>query len=92
MCGICGEIRFDDGYASLEAVNQMMGKMNSRGPDTVGTKRQGRVCFGHNRLKIIDLSELSQQPLITAVSITTKNSEMSCEQKATIFSPKVIPK
>jgi len=64
MCGICGEIRFDKRYASLEAINLMLGKMNSRGPDTVGTFSQGRMCFGHNRLKIIDLSELSQQPLI----------------------------
>lgn len=64
MCGICGEIRFDKQYASLEAINLMMKKMNSRGPDTVGTLRQGRMCFGHNRLKIIDLSDLSQQPLI----------------------------
>jgi asparagine synthase (glutamine-hydrolysing) len=64
MCGICGEIRFDHRYASLVAVKAMLESMGARGPDTVGTFRQGRLCFGHNRLKIIDLSEQSQQPMV----------------------------
>jgi len=63
MCGICGEIRFDKTTTSPAAVEQMMSKMISRGPDDAGTILQGNVCFGHRRLKIIDLSEQSHQPM-----------------------------
>lgn len=63
MCGICGDIRFDNSPASLSAVEQMTEKMIPRGPDAVGTLMQGNVCFGHRRLKIIDLSEQSRQPM-----------------------------
>jgi len=38
--------------------------LRERGPDAVGTFAQGRLGFGHRRLKIIDVSEAAQQPLI----------------------------
>ncbi|THB75770.1 MAG: N-acetylglutaminylglutamine amidotransferase [Desulfobulbaceae bacterium] len=63
MCGICGEIRFDDSPASLATVEEMTKKMAQRGPDAMGTLMQGRVCLGHRRLKIIDLSDQSRQPM-----------------------------
>ena len=63
MCGICGEIRFDGSPASLSTIETMVGKMTNRGPDATGTLMQGSVCFGHQRLKIIDLSEQSRQPM-----------------------------
>ncbi len=37
--------------------------MVSRGPDASGVMAQGRVAFGHRRLKIIDVSEQAQQPM-----------------------------
>lgn len=63
MCGICGDIRFDDTQPSLPVVSTMMEKMFSRGPDAYGTMLQGNACFGHRRLKVIDLSEKSRQPM-----------------------------
>ncbi len=63
MCGICGEICFDR-PADPAAVDAMMGSLRPRGPDAAGLFGSGRVVFGHRRLKIIDLSEAGQQPMI----------------------------
>ncbi len=64
MCGICGEIRFDDATADVNIVARMAERMIRRGPDADGIVSRGRVAFGHRRLKIIDLSESSQQPMV----------------------------
>ncbi|MFZ0255503.1 MAG: N-acetylglutaminylglutamine amidotransferase [Gammaproteobacteria bacterium] len=64
MCGICGEIRFDNGWASSDAVQQMTDALASRGPDGSGLFLMNHIAMGHRRLKIIDLSEHAQQPMI----------------------------
>ncbi|MAT71572.1 MAG: N-acetylglutaminylglutamine amidotransferase [Planctomycetaceae bacterium] len=64
MCGICGEVRFDDAAADVAAVSRMADRMVRRGPDGEGIVARGRVALGHRRLKIIDLSEHSQQPMV----------------------------
>jgi len=64
MCGICGEIRFDDQEISPDVVYTMSREMIPRGPDGHGLVLQDRQCLGHRRLKIVDLSEKSRQPLI----------------------------
>ncbi len=64
MCGICGEIRFDKKSASAASVEAMANEMIPRGPDAVGTHLQGNVALGHRRLKIIDLSSQSRQPMV----------------------------
>ncbi|WP_020179752.1 N-acetylglutaminylglutamine amidotransferase [Methylopila sp. M107] len=64
MCGICGEATFLGQPASVEAVAKMSGCMVPRGPDGEGIVARGRVAFGHRRLKIIDLSEKSEQPMV----------------------------
>ena len=64
MCGICGEIRFDGQPGSVENVFKMGEMLGPRGPDGIGHFSQNHVAFGHRRLKIIDLTEASQQPLI----------------------------
>lgn len=38
--------------------------MQPRGPDGEGLWAQGPVAFGHRRLKIIDLSDAAQQPMV----------------------------
>ncbi|WP_102960554.1 N-acetylglutaminylglutamine amidotransferase [Mangrovicella endophytica] len=63
MCGICGEIRFDGGFASPETIGAMGNCLARRGPDGTGIVLRGRVGFGHRRLKIIDLTENSAQPM-----------------------------
>ena len=63
MCGICGEVTFNNDAAggSLAA---MMRQMWSRGPDAGGTYTHNRLAFGHRRLSIIDLAAASAQPMI----------------------------
>jgi asparagine synthase (glutamine-hydrolysing) len=66
MCGICGEIRFDGERANIGNVEKMRQAMAARGPDASGVFAQNNMAFGHRRLKIIDLSEHSQQPMFDA--------------------------
>lgn len=42
----------------------MADTLSPRGPDSAGAWSQGRVAFGHRRLKIIDLSEAGGQPMV----------------------------
>ncbi|ACF11824.1 asparagine synthase family amidotransferase [Chlorobaculum parvum NCIB 8327] len=64
MCGIAGELRFDGVAASSEAVGRMIDILEPRGPDAEGLFAHNRVCFGHRRLKIIDLSDHASQPMV----------------------------
>ena len=64
MCGICGEIRFDGSQPSIESVTRMNRVMFPRGPDGNGVFQSGPLAIGHQRLKILDLSEHAQQPMI----------------------------
>jgi len=66
MCGICGAIRFDGRETSLTVLEAMLRKLTNRGPDAMGTLVQKNIGFGHRRLKIIDLSEHSRQPMSDA--------------------------
>ncbi len=64
MCGLAGEVRFDGGFAAVAAVAAMNGRQVRRGPDAEGIFAQGRVALGHRRLRIIDLSDRAQQPMV----------------------------
>jgi asparagine synthase (glutamine-hydrolysing) len=64
MCGICGEIKFKGKPSSAETAAAMTAAMAARGPDASGLFLQGPAALGHRRLKIIDLSERAQQPMI----------------------------
>ncbi|KAA6129753.1 N-acetylglutaminylglutamine amidotransferase [Cupriavidus cauae] len=64
MCGIAGEIRFDQQMADLHAVADMARVQAARGPDGEGLFGLGRRAFGHRRLRIMDLSERAHQPFI----------------------------
>lgn len=71
MCGICGEIRFDNTPPSATAMAAMLDAIAPRGPDGSGYIQHGSVALGHRRLKIIDLSEKSRQPMTdSALGIT----------------------
>ncbi|MFC8918849.1 N-acetylglutaminylglutamine amidotransferase [Streptomyces sp. NPDC057116] len=63
MCGLSGEIRFDDRRPDVAAVERMTDRLAARGPDGRGIWSQGPVALGHRRLKIIDLSERGAQPM-----------------------------
>ncbi|WP_421683876.1 N-acetylglutaminylglutamine amidotransferase [Stutzerimonas urumqiensis] len=64
MCGISGELRFDNRPADLAAVERITHHLTARGPDASGFHSSGPVAFGHRRLKIMDLCEASGQPMI----------------------------
>lgn len=66
MCGFSGEVRFDGAGSDVGAVARMTDFMARRGPDAMGLAAQARMAFGHRRLKIIDLSERAQQPMVDA--------------------------
>ncbi len=64
MCGIAGELRFDNQPASLAAVERITHHLTSRGPDACGFHSHGPLALGHRRLKIMDLCEASGQPMV----------------------------
>ncbi len=68
MCGLAGEIRLDGHRADVAAVDRMAATMADRGPDGSGSWASGRVALAHRRLKIIDLSAASGQPIVDSAS------------------------
>ncbi|HEX6930057.1 MAG TPA: N-acetylglutaminylglutamine amidotransferase, partial [Gammaproteobacteria bacterium] len=64
MCGIAVEMRFNGHPADVDAVSAMMSQMHARGPDDAGVFALQSCAFGHRRLKVIDLSSRSAQPMI----------------------------
>lgn len=64
MCGICGEIHFDEKLPQLATLQRMSEVLQPRGPDATGFFQLNHLAFAHRRLKIIDLSEHAQQPMV----------------------------
>ncbi len=64
MCGIAGELRFDAREADLSALARMNVRQAPRGPDGQGVFATAGKAFGHRRLKIMDLSDAAQQPMV----------------------------
>jgi asparagine synthase (glutamine-hydrolysing) len=64
MCGISGAVDFSGAPASAATVEAMTQRLIPRGPDAFGMSCHQHVALGHRRLKIIDLSDRSRQPLV----------------------------
>lgn len=64
MCGICGEIRFDGTAVDPHRLKTITDRMTPRGPDDEGLYVHASRGFGHRRLRIMDLAQSSQQPMI----------------------------
>ncbi len=64
MCGIAGELRFDAQTLDLHALARMSAQQQPRGPDSAGLLTLPGRGFAHRRLKIMDLSDASQQPMV----------------------------
>lgn len=62
MCGIAGII---GNKASQEHLDVMLHAQAHRGPDDTGEFIENKVCLGHNRLAIIDLSAAANQPFFS---------------------------
>lgn len=68
MCGIVGVIDYEGRYGATQLrtlTEAMRDRMIHRGPDDAGlwSSDDGRVCFGHRRLSIIDLRPEGRQPM-----------------------------
>lgn len=70
MCGIIGAFAFSPGAREPVHSEVAGGRdaMASRGPDgsAIWASSEGRACFGHRRLAIIDLAARSDQPMTSA--------------------------
>ncbi len=64
MCGICGELRFDQSAPDMAVLRRMTARLARRGPDNEGFYSDGALAFGHRRLAIIDLSAGADQPMV----------------------------
>ncbi len=64
MCGICGELRFDNISPDRERIERMKAKLEQRGPDSEGSYFNDAIALGHRRLAIIDLSDKAAQPMV----------------------------
>ena len=59
MCGIVGI----SGFRDDTLVEKMCQSLAHRGPDAIGTYFSNKVSLGHTRLSIIDLNDISNQPM-----------------------------
>ena len=64
MCGIAGEVRFDNSYPCQDNFQIMLDTMRKRGPDGHGIYAYNNMALGHRRLSIIDLSDQGSQPMV----------------------------
>ncbi|MEN8720945.1 MAG: N-acetylglutaminylglutamine amidotransferase [Oceanococcaceae bacterium] len=64
MCGLHGEIRYDNRSPDRDAHQRINAALAPRGPDGQGLHQDGPLLLGHRRLKIIDLSDASAQPFV----------------------------
>ncbi len=64
MCGILGQVNRNH---EIERNNfkVMLDTLEKRGPDAQGIYYRNNVILGHRRLKIIDLSDTSNQPMVS---------------------------
>jgi asparagine synthase (glutamine-hydrolysing) len=62
MCGINGIYGLEKLQDLLKIIHRMNEAIAHRGPDASGTFHSKNVVLGHQRLKIIDLSESANQP------------------------------
>ena len=63
MCGI--SVIFGKNSGEFKKIKQLVKSLEHRGPDnTIIKKINQNLIFGHNRLKIVDLSDDANQPFM----------------------------
>src|SRR5215468_7841757 len=69
MCGLIGYLSTLDLETTRKSAEQMLGIQKHRGPDSTGiwcgTVRGVNIGLGLNRLKILDLSDSANQPMLS---------------------------
>ena len=63
MCGIVGQLNFDNSPVSPVILKKMTDIISHRGPDGEGHWIEDAIGLGHRRLSIIDPSPLGRQPM-----------------------------
>jgi asparagine synthase (glutamine-hydrolysing) len=78
MCGIVGQLNFDQSPVSAVTLQKMTDVIKHRGPDGEGHWIDGDIGLGHRRLSIIDPSPAGHQPMVTSDSrfVLTYNGEI----------------
>ncbi|MEO5798309.1 MAG: asparagine synthase (glutamine-hydrolyzing) [Gemmatimonadales bacterium] len=66
MCGICGIVQPRGTTVAPDVLRQMRDTMAHRGPDGADLYLDAHVGLGHRRLRIIDLSDLAAQPMVSS--------------------------
>lgn len=66
MCGFAGIYAPGMRESNVGRVERMTRKLAPRGPDGEGILTRNGLALGHRRLKVIDLSEHAQQPMVDA--------------------------
>jgi asparagine synthase (glutamine-hydrolysing) len=64
MCGIAGIIQDNSKQVEIHEISNMIEVIHHRGEDHEGIWTNGPVGLGHKRLSILDLSEMSNQPMV----------------------------
>lgn len=78
MCGIVGQLNFDNSPVSPIILKKMTDVIKHRGPDGEGHWIEENIGFGHRRLSIIDLSPAGHQPMVCTDNryVLTYNGEI----------------
>ena len=78
MCGIVGQVNFNNSPVSPVVLKRMTDVVEHRGPDGEGHWIKKGVGLGHRRLSIIDLSPAGHQPMISSDNryVLTYNGEI----------------
>jgi len=63
MCGIAGIIHLDEKPVEQTSIRKMIDAITHRGPDGEGIFIEKNIGLGHKRLSIIDVSDISAQPM-----------------------------
>src|SRR5688500_1803540 len=65
MCGFHAELRFDGAMIDVERLKRATAVLRPRGPDAEGLWISGSMGLGHCRLRVIDTTDASSQPLVS---------------------------
>lgn len=66
MCGITGFYDESSTLSGQTILDNMLGTIRQRGPDSEGMWSEGGVNFGHRRLAVLDLSPAGHQPMVSS--------------------------
>ena len=76
MCGITGILFLKDNLKYKSIINNILNLQYNRGPDFNSLYQNNNIILGHNRLSILDLSPLGNQPMETNEGVICYNGEI----------------